>query len=104
MRPPSANNATNTVVRFTRVRMLSPAGYRSARGLSHRKGRLIGPPERHAIDHGLHRLQRDLAVALVVAGVDEGHRAFDQFHDRYVAGRADLQRTDFGRAIDDLRG
>jgi hypothetical protein len=43
-----------------------------------------------------------LAVALVVAGVDERHRPLHQLHDRDVAGRADLQRADLRRAVDDL--
>ena len=73
-------------------------------GLPHRERRLIGPAERHAIDHGLHRFQLHLALALVVAGVDERDGPFHHVHDRDVAGRADLQRPIFGARLMILAG
>src|SRR3954452_1900608 len=54
--------------------------------LPHRERRLVGPAERNAIDDGLHRLQQHLAVALVVAGIEEGHRPLDQIQYRDIAG------------------
>src|ERR1700744_4642455 len=74
----------------------------SLASLPHGKRRLIGPTERHAVDDGLYRLQLDLAVALVVAGIDEGDGCFHHIHDLDVAGRANLKRADLGRAVDDL--
>src|SRR3954469_9883196 len=70
----------------------------------HSERRLIRPAERHAVDHGLHRLEQQLALALVVAGVEERGLGFHEVHDRDVAGGADLQRADFRRTVDDLGG
>src|SRR5205823_5217952 len=50
--------------------------------LAHRERRIVRPAERHARRHGLHRLEIGLALALVVARIDERHRPFDQLHDR----------------------
>jgi hypothetical protein len=44
---------------------------------------------------------RNLAVALVVAGIDKADRPLDQLHDRDVAGRADLQRPNLILPVDD---
>ena len=70
---------------------------------AHRERRLIGPAERHAVDHGLHRLEQTaLPSRLLLRVSTNDDRRLDQLHDRDVAGRADLQRADFRRAVDDL--
>jgi len=43
-----------------------------------------------------------LPLTLVIAGVDERHRPFDQLHVRDVARSADLQDAEPGRAVDDF--
>jgi hypothetical protein len=50
-----------------------------------------------------HQQKVYLSITLVIARVDKRHRSFDQFHDRYVARRTHLKRTDLWRAIDDFR-
>ena len=40
--------------------------------------------------------------ARIVAGVDEGHVALDQFHDRHVGGRPDLECSELRRAVETL--
>src|SRR2546430_2165762 len=67
----------------TRPEIRSPSAYRERR--------IIRPAERHAGSDRLHRLEMDLALALVVAGVDERHRPLDDLHEGNVARRADLQ-------------
>src|ERR1022692_3311760 len=70
--------------------------------LSDRERQAVGPAECDAGCHGLHRLENGASLAPVVAGIDERHRTFDQFHDGDVAGRADLQGAELGPGVDDL--
>src|SRR5262245_11317903 len=79
-------------------------GYKDPRGprSAHGKGRMVGPAEREASRHGLHRLEVNAAVAPVVAGIDEGYGPFDHVHDGHVAGRAGLQGAELRHAVDDL--
>src|SRR5438876_1174734 len=67
--------------------------------LPNREGGTVRSTKRHASRYGLHRLEIRAAIAAVVAGIDERHRAFDQLHDRNVARRADLQRAKLRDAI-----
>src|SRR5262245_32291102 len=69
----------------------------------HCEGGIVRPPKWHACGYRLRRLQIRLSITLVIARVDERHRPFDQFHDRHVAGRAHLKRTELWRAIDHFR-
>src|SRR5437764_5673674 len=62
--------------------------------------RRTGPAERHAGSNRLHRLEMDLALALVVASIDERHRSFHKLHDGHVTGRADLKTAELGCAVD----
>src|SRR5215471_14724942 len=41
-----------------------------------------------------------LALALVVASIDERHRSFHNLHDGHVTGRADLKTAELGCAVD----
>src|SRR5262249_26650190 len=79
----------------------TPDGPRPRRKSSrspHCERRVVRPPERHTSCHCLHRLHVYLSIPLVIARGDERRRSFDQFHDRYVARRTHLKRTDLWRA------
>src|SRR5450756_424585 len=45
-----------------------------------------------------------IAIPLIVTCIKERHWPFDQLHDCDIAGRTDLQRADFWRAIDNPGG
>jgi hypothetical protein len=60
-----------------RLLALDDAKYRNAQILADREWRGIGATERNSGGHRLHRLEMRLAVALVVAGIDEGYRSLD---------------------------
>src|ERR1041384_3925271 len=70
----------------------------------YRKWRVVRSPERYARDDRLCRLEIGLAVALVVARVDERDRPFDEIQDRDIARRTHLQRAELRHAVDHLRG
>src|SRR5690349_6162586 len=68
----------------------------------HRERRVVRPAKRHAGRDRLHGLEKSVALAAVVARVDERHRPFHQLHDGDVTRRADLQRAELRRATDHL--
>jgi hypothetical protein len=68
--------------------------------LSDREGRTVGRTKRHPSRYRLHGLEISTAIAPVAAGIDKRHRFLDQFHDRDISRRADLQGTKLRHPID----
>ena len=66
--------------------MTALMAHETAADLSHRERSLIRPAERHARQHRARRLQVHLALALVVARVDELHRPLDYLEQGHVSG------------------
>src|SRR5580692_527923 len=69
---------------------------------SYRERLLVGASKCHAVHHRLHRLEIGFAFPPITGRIDEAHRPFDHFHNGNIARRADLERADIRRSIDNL--
>src|ERR1700704_6029482 len=67
------------------------------------EGRRIRPAERPPRAHRGDRLQIAVALARVLARVDEVHSAFDEFENGNVGGGTQSQGAEFIDSTDDLR-
>jgi hypothetical protein len=80
---------------------LAPAARAQALGgLPHRERQLVWPAERNAGENHARWPQLDPALALVVAGIDELDRTFNDLQQRHVAGRTDLERAELRQPVD----